>query len=89
MLGNNITIGFYPYIELLEFNGKKPILKNLIIEPIMLSDQQNQQLEEIMKSKKGNIYKRFALRKVMINNELQEAQGDHLLPPARTYRLIF
>ena len=38
---------------MLEFNGKKPILKNLTIESIMLPEEQNQQLDRIMKSKKG------------------------------------
>ena len=53
---------------MLEFNGKKPIKKNLTVEPIALSDKQNQQLEKIMKSKKGSIYKRWELRKVMFSN---------------------
>ena len=53
---------------MLEFNGKKPIRKNLTIEPIVLSDKQNQQLDKIMKSKKGTIYKRWKVRKVMISN---------------------
>ena len=53
---------------MLEFNGKKPILKNLIIEPIMLSAEQNQELDKIMRSKKGDIYKRWKLRQTMINS---------------------
>ena len=53
---------------MLEFNGKRPILKNLTIEHIVLSNEQNQQLDKIMKSKKGSIYKRFQLRKVMFSN---------------------
>ena len=53
---------------MLEFMGKKPIRKNLTIEPIMLSAEQNQQLEKIMASKKGTIYKHWKVRKVMINN---------------------
>ena len=52
----------------LEFNGKRPIRKNLTIEPIALSDEQNQQLEQIMTSKKGSMYKRWRLRKTMINS---------------------
>ncbi len=40
----------------LEFNGKRPIRKNLTIEPIALSDEQNQQLEQIMTSKKGSMH---------------------------------
>ena len=40
---------------MLEFNGKKPIRKNLTIEPITLTEEQNQQLEQIMKSKKGSL----------------------------------
>jgi len=38
---------------LLEFNGKRPLRKNLTVEPIVLSDEQNQQLDKIMRSKKG------------------------------------
>ena len=47
--------------------GKKPILKNLIIEPIMLSAEQIQQLDKIMKSKNGSCYKKWKLRKTMTN----------------------
>ena len=39
----------------LEFNGKKPIRKNLTVEPIMLSDEQNQQLDRIIKCTKKEI----------------------------------
>ncbi len=53
---------------MLEFLGKKPIRKNLTIEPISLSDEQHQQLDKIMTSKKGIIYKHYAIRNVMINN---------------------
>ena len=44
---------------MLEFNGKRPILKNLTIEPIMLSAAQIQQLDEIMEFKKGTVYKHW------------------------------
>ena len=40
---------------MLEFNGKKPIRKNLTIEPIVLSNEQNQELDKIMTSKKGSL----------------------------------
>ena len=39
---------FLDRIELLEFNGKRPILKNLTIEPIALSNEQNQELGKII-----------------------------------------
>jgi hypothetical protein len=55
-------------IDMLEFNGKKPIRKNLTIEPIALSDEQNQELDKIMTSKKGSMYKRWKVRKTMISN---------------------
>ena len=48
--------------------GKRPILKNLTIEPIALSDKQHRQLDKIISSKKVTIYKHYAIRKVMINN---------------------
>ena len=53
---------------MLEFNGKRPILKNLTIEPIGLSAEQNQELDKIMTSKKGTLYKRYTVRKTMISN---------------------
>jgi len=53
---------------MLEFMGKKPILKNLTIQPIGLSDEQNQMLDRIMKSNKGTLYKHYAIRKRMISN---------------------
>ena len=53
---------------MLEFNGKKPILKNLTIESIMLPEEQNQLLDRIMKSKKGSIYKRWKVRKAMLSS---------------------
>ena len=49
---------------MLEFNGKRPLKKNLTIEPIALSDTQNQQLNKIMASKK----KRYKVRKVMFSS---------------------
>ena len=39
---------------MLEFMGKKPIRKNLTIGPILLSKEQNQQLEKVISSQKGN-----------------------------------
>ena len=53
---------------MLEFNGKRPIRKNLPIEPIILSDKQNQQLDKIMKSEKSNVYKRYMVRKTVFNS---------------------
>ena len=52
---------------MLEFMGKKPIRKNLTIQPIILSNEQNQQLEKIMASEKGSIYKHWKIRKTMMN----------------------
>ncbi len=52
----------------MEFNGKKPIRKNLTIEPIMLPEEQNQMLDKIMASKKNTVYKRWKLRKALISN---------------------
>ena len=70
----------------LEFNGKKPIRKNLTIEPIALSNEQNQQLDKIMKSKKESLYKHYKLRKTMINNT---GSAGELAVSAGNYRLIF
>ena len=45
---------------MIEFNGNNPIRKNLTIEPIVLSNEQNQELDKIMRSKNGSIvYKRW------------------------------
>ena len=68
---------------MLEFNGKRPLKKNLTIEPIALSDTQNQQLNKIMASKK----KRYKVRKVMFSR-YPEAQGE-VAVSAKTYRLMF
>ncbi|MGA8841988.1 MAG: hypothetical protein WB511_00230, partial [Nitrososphaeraceae archaeon] len=38
------------------------------IEPIALSNAQNQELDKIMKSEKGTLYKHYKLRKIMMNN---------------------
>ena len=52
---------------MLEFMGKRPIRKNLTIEPIPLSDEQNQQLEKIMKSEKASVYKHWKVRSIIMN----------------------
>ena len=52
---------------MLEFNGKKPILKNLTIDPIPLSNEQHQQLDKIISSKKASVYKDWKVRSIMIN----------------------
>ena len=62
---------------MLEFMGKKPILKNLTIEPIALSNEQNQILDKIIASKKGTLYKHYAIRKVMMNNTGGGSAGGH------------
>ena len=53
---------------MLEFNGKKPILKNLTIDPIPLSNEQHQQLDKIISSKKASVYKDWKVRSIMINS---------------------
>ena len=47
--------------------GKKPILKNLTITPIALSNEQHQQLDDIMESKKASVYKHWKVRSIMMN----------------------
>ena len=73
---------------MLEFNGKRPILKNLIIEPIALSDEQNQELDKIIASKKGTLQKHYAIRKVMMNNTGGGSAGG-CCPVPDSYRLTF
>ena len=44
---------------MLEFKGKRPILKNLTIEPIALSPAQSQELDKILTSEKATVYKHW------------------------------